>query len=638
MRSLAIFLPILALSVFIPLASVAGTETVSVPNTTVASSSVLNYLVLSQEHRVLGQQTSLMILVEFSDIHHTKAVDEIAHIALDELNSYLGDVSYRKVSITGRIFGWYTLNHSMGYYGKDSRNPGDDDNVQRLAIDAVNALPADISLSSYEYLVIVHAGQDQAADKSKTLSDEIWSQCSSAVFPDYAAPRPVRARAKTFSAYAFLSEFNGVGTFAHEWGHLFGLPDLYDTKNKESYVGYWSLMDDGNWCCVNRQQSTPSAIGGWGNVLLGWLSPLTPLTDAVLSDFDLRPLESNDASVALIPVSKKTYYFLEYRGATGRDSLLPSGVLIYYVDEGLDSGQGILKLLNPATDTVFPRQVDSTNLYAAAFQPDSTFADSSHSVYVAVVRGANALTVLCSNQEIGGAFQRTSLLTSTVSPITSQFKDSFQIGGVLVGYDGKPLESQALKMDILGKSGQWVNVGATITDADGVFSFPFQAAYDVGEYSIRILYGGGKIGAVWYSSSNRVLQLAVDPAKMMLTIFGPSVSTADRITLTFSVNDARGGPLPGANVEIYMDGRPLGLATTDRSGMAVFALELGMSSLGTHTITAKASLRNYAADPISRSISVILPLWMMVLVVAAAIAMAGVLGRKAYRDHRAPTG
>jgi M6 family metalloprotease-like protein len=636
MRSLAIFLPILALSVFIPLASVAGTETTSVPNSQLATASVLNYLVLSPEHSVLGQQTALIILVEFSDIHHTKAADEITHIALGELNSYFGDVSYRKVSITGRVLGWYTLNHPMGYYGKDSKNPGDDDNVQRLAIDAVNALPSDISLSSYEYLVIVHAGQDQAADKSKTLSDEIWSQCACAVFPDYATPRPVRARAKTFSAYAFLSEFNGVGTFAHEWGHLFGLPDLYDTKNKESYVGYWSLMDHGNSCCANRQQSTPSAIGGWGNVLLGWLSPLTPLTDAVLSDFDLRPLESNDASVALIPVSQKTYYFLEYRGGTGRDSLLPPGLLIYYVDEGLDSGQGILKLLNPATGTIFPLQDDSTNLCAAVFQPDSTFADPSHSVYVAVVGGANAITVLCSNQEMGGAFQRTSLLTSTVSPITSQFKDSFQIGGMLVGYDGKPLESQTVKMDILGNSGEWMKVGTTITDADGVFSFPFQAAYDVGEYSIRILYGGGKIGTVWYSSSNTVLQLTVDPAKMLLTISIPSVSTADRITLTFSVNDARGRPLPGAEVEIYMDGRPLGLATTDHSGMALFALELGMSNVGRHTVTAKASLRNYAAEQSSQSMSVIFPLWMMILIVTAAIAMAVVLERRTYRGHRMP--
>jgi hypothetical protein len=191
-----------------------------------------------------------------------------------------------------------------------------------------------------------------------------------------------------------------------------------------------------------------------------------------------------------------------------------------------------------------------------------------------------------------------------------------------------------VRIDILGHSGEWVIVGTAITDANGVFSLPFQAAYDVGEYSIRISYAGGKIGPVWYSSSNAVLQLRVDPGRIMMSISCPTVSTADRITLALSVNDVKGRPLRGVVVEVYLDGKPSGRTTTDDDETALIVLGLGLADLGSHTITARASLRNYAAEQASRSITVIFPLWIIILIMTAAIGMAVMLGRRAYRRYR----
>jgi hypothetical protein len=121
---------------------------------------------------------------------------------------------------------------------------------------------------------------------------------------------------------------------------------------------------------------------------------------------------------------------------------------------------------------------------------------------------------------------------------------------------------------------------------------------------------------------------------MMLSISCPTVSTADRITLALSVNDLKGRPLGGVMVEVYLDGRPWGRTTTDDDGMALIILGLGLADLGSYTITARASLQNYAAEQASRSTTVIFPLWIIILIMIAAIAMAVMLGRWAYRRHR----
>ncbi len=37
------------------------------------------------------------------------------------------------------------------------------------------------------------------------------------------------------------------GVYVHEFGHAFGLPDLYDVDYSSKGVGHWSLMSGGSW-------------------------------------------------------------------------------------------------------------------------------------------------------------------------------------------------------------------------------------------------------------------------------------------------------------------------------------------------------------------------------------------------------
>ena len=58
----------------------------------------------------------------------------------------------------------------------------------------------------------------------------------------------------------------GIGTVAHEFGHAFGLPDLYDLSGSTQGIGGWGLMGSGNYA----RPYSPSSYDAWSLHVLGW--------------------------------------------------------------------------------------------------------------------------------------------------------------------------------------------------------------------------------------------------------------------------------------------------------------------------------------------------------------------------------
>ncbi len=65
-----------------------------------------------------------------------------------------------------------------------------------------------------------------------------------------------------------------VGTIAHETGHAFGLPDLYDLTLATSGIGEWGLMGSGNFTLPH----SPATYEAWSLMQLGWIT-VAPLTE-----------------------------------------------------------------------------------------------------------------------------------------------------------------------------------------------------------------------------------------------------------------------------------------------------------------------------------------------------------------------
>ncbi|HEV8455915.1 MAG TPA: M6 family metalloprotease domain-containing protein [Gemmatimonadales bacterium] len=75
------------------------------------------------------------------------------------------------------------------------------------------------------------------------------------------------------------STIMAIGTVAHETGHAFGLPDLYDISQSTQGIGGWGLMGSGNYA----RPYSPSSYDAWSLHVLGWATLDTLGTSRVVT-------------------------------------------------------------------------------------------------------------------------------------------------------------------------------------------------------------------------------------------------------------------------------------------------------------------------------------------------------------------
>jgi hypothetical protein len=132
-----------------------------------------------------------------------------------------------------------------------------------------------------------------------------------------------------------------IGTVAHETGHAFGLPDLYDTDLSSSQVtqgiGEWGLMGSGNYA----RPYSPSRYEAWSLFELGWVT-----VDTLTSGREVRlgPVASSDTVLYLPVPGTDEFYLLENRQAQESDTAQmnpafgahqkSAGLLVWHIDQG----------------------------------------------------------------------------------------------------------------------------------------------------------------------------------------------------------------------------------------------------------------------------------------------------------------
>lgn len=125
----------------------------------------------------------------------------------------------------------------------------------------------------------------------------------------------------------------GIGTFVHEFGHVLGLADHYDTSYSSGRTGVsqWDVMAAASY---NDNQNTPPAFNAFERAELGWLNydELAPDSQGVIKAADL--ITTNKAYRVTVPgTGGNEYFVIENRQATAWDSSLPAhGILVWHVD------------------------------------------------------------------------------------------------------------------------------------------------------------------------------------------------------------------------------------------------------------------------------------------------------------------
>ena len=264
-----------------------------------------------------GEPLGLVILVNFSDV---KFVTENPQQAF---SSMLNESGYSENYGTGSardyyiacsdsafrprfdVYGPFTLPNKMEYYGAPKGSAHDSHAAQMIEEACVWAESAGIDLAKYDTnndgvidnVFVYYAGYNQAEGGPEA---SIWPHRS----------RVTNAKTvcgKEISDYACTSELSGargktmcgIGTFCHEFSHVLGLPDMYNTEDGSKYtVGAWDIMAGGNY---NNNGHTPPTYTAFERFMMGWFTP-EQLSNP--SDYELSSLESNGGAYL---IAEKTH-------------------------------------------------------------------------------------------------------------------------------------------------------------------------------------------------------------------------------------------------------------------------------------------------------------------------------------------
>lgn len=305
------------------------------------------------------------------------------------LREYYREVSGGQFDIDGVVTRWYTAPHPYGYYVDGQFGFGDPPhNAQQMARDALTLADADYDLRQFDNdgpdgipdsgdddglvdaLFIVHAGP--GAEETGSVDDihsHKWSVEPVYTSPDIGFHGAIRDSFYTTEAekWAGLASHTSpnlimsIGTFCHEFGHVLGLPDLYDTSGlptSNEGAGEWDLMGSGNFSHAPGETlgTSPSHFSAWSKQQLGWVSPTNILTDQL--GVTIQPVESGGSTYRLWTNGDNVgeYFLIENRQPIGFDRGLvrrsveidgvqSHGLMIYHVDESVPGNNVVSRKL-----------------------------------------------------------------------------------------------------------------------------------------------------------------------------------------------------------------------------------------------------------------------------------------------------
>lgn len=293
-----------------------------------------------------GKIRGLVILVQYSDVKFTLD-DPLTYFSdmlnKDGFNQYGGTGSahdYFYSNSNGKfdpqfdVYGPYTLPNNMKYYGGNDIN-GNDSAPEDMVVHACNGLNSKINFADYDMdndgyvdnVFVFYAGRGEASGGSE---DTVWPHQWSLSAPG----KSLKLDGKYIDKYACSNEWegsrpDGVGTFIHEFSHVMGLPDLYETTYSSGSVtpGSWSVLDYGPY---NNSGRTPPNYSIYERNAMGWCEPyvLSGPESVVLENI----ADTNEGCI--VPTTVDTEFFLiENRQKKGWDAYLPGhGMLVWHID------------------------------------------------------------------------------------------------------------------------------------------------------------------------------------------------------------------------------------------------------------------------------------------------------------------
>lgn len=301
----------------------------------------------------------LVILVEYNDRSFVYAdahglfngmINEhdykgfMSNAQFPELIPYTGSVrDYFYASSAGEfdpvfdVVGPVTIDYSQ----YDALQSGNAQALVAAALDAANPL---VNYKDYDrnkdgvvdmvFFLFAGAGSNFSGNDSRLLWPHASSVSSKSLdgvsFGRYACSTELYGRPES-------AVIDGIGTVCHEFSHVLGIADLYDTDGTSSggssvTPGRWSLMAQGSYL---NQSRTPCAYSAYERYAAGFITPEV-LTKK--GNYTIQPITGSNMGYRLDTNTPNEYFLLETRKKEGWDAYLPGeGMLVWRVDSTNES-------------------------------------------------------------------------------------------------------------------------------------------------------------------------------------------------------------------------------------------------------------------------------------------------------------
>ena len=310
-----------------------------------------------------GDIRGIVVLVQFSDVKFASADPKAT------FNDFLNKEGYNENHNVGSVRDFFITN-SMGefrptfdvygpitvpgtreYYGGKSQSDRNYNGAREAFKQAVDTLMkrGEVDFSKYDndsdkvvdFIYFIYAG---IGASSSGVIETIWPHAgyigNKSVGSGLRLNRYACSNEISGSAYKVdnhTTKMNGIATFAHEFSHVLGLPDLYDLggKNPRKVPHSWDLMSNGSYNCPsnsdNIKSCAPPLYSAFERMSVGWMA--APIELNVNGPVRLVKIDSNVAYSVTNPENPNEMFLLEYRTRKKWDSgQINSGMLIWHID------------------------------------------------------------------------------------------------------------------------------------------------------------------------------------------------------------------------------------------------------------------------------------------------------------------
>ncbi len=296
-----------------------------------------------------GSNHFLVLLIEWSDMSFQAGAEDYFRRALNEpgfsdngcvgsARDYYIDASYGGFSPVFDVIGPVTLNRGQYDFPQDDTDGKHYEMAREMIKEAVQILDGSVDFSIYDndhdgsidniYFFYPGYGADSG------VWGAIWPH-SSIIVDDNNVYDGVKIGTYACSSEMYgnySGERIGIGTFCHEFGHVIGLPDLYDTdefnNGSARNPSSWNLMAAGNH---NAKGRIPARMSTYERYLLGYLTA-EDIQD-LSAEGEKNILNLSEKVFYKLPSGNDGEFFLpEVRDGRGWDSPLPPGLILYHID------------------------------------------------------------------------------------------------------------------------------------------------------------------------------------------------------------------------------------------------------------------------------------------------------------------